>query len=157
MKTKLVVLMGASLALVDIASGQPVIQNDVSGNECWNAGQGPGGVTTGFLCLPLVRNGADIRLFSGTTATLATTSTVNDGTMFWTGAAPTSWNITLIAPPFDGQIVSILTDTTITTAVSIVAGTGTTMNVAVTTATITPTTGIVLQYDRGTTKWYRIR
>ena len=157
MKTKLIVLMGASMALVNLAQGQPIGANDVSGNECWNAGQGPGGPTVGFLCLPLVRNGADIRLFSGTTATLATTSTQADGTMFWTGAAPTSWNITLVAPPFDGQIVSILTDTTITTAVSIVAGTGTTLNVALSTQTITPTTGIVLQYDRGTTKWYRIR
>jgi hypothetical protein len=40
----------AALALGYAAWAQPVVQNTFSGNECWNAGQGPGGPSTGFVC-----------------------------------------------------------------------------------------------------------
>lgn len=158
MKQKLVLVMGASLALVNLATAQPITQQDVSGNECWNAGQGPGGPTTGFLCLPIVRNGADIRLISGvTTAVTVTQASPGDGTIFWTGTGPTTLIINLTATPFDGEVVTLGTDTTLTTNVTFVAGGTTTMNVAITTGTLTPPAAMAIQFDRATAKWYRIR
>src|SRR5215471_20006085 len=44
----------AGAAIAALAVGwlwaQPVIPNQLSGNECWNAGQGPGGPAVGFVC-----------------------------------------------------------------------------------------------------------
>ena len=136
MKRKLIVVMGASLALVNLASAQPITQQEVSGNECWNAGQGPGGQTVGFLCINQVRNGAGVRTVSGNaTAATAVTYTQADRTIVWTGTAPTTLVITLTASPFNGEIATFATDTTLTTNVTFVAGGTNTLSVAVTTAT----------------------
>lgn len=152
---KLAVVMGASFALVNLAVGQPVTQNDISGNECWNVGQGPGG-PGGFLCINLVRNGRALRLVSGVTATVATTTTSADGTIFWTGTAPTTWSITLSAIPFNGEVVYVTTDTTLTTIVTVLAGTGTTLNAAFNAQTLSAGSPIGFQYNKATAKWYRV-
>ena len=52
-------LLWAALAVglvAPLAYAQSVVQDNLSGNEAWNAGQGPGGPTTGYLTSNLVRN-----------------------------------------------------------------------------------------------------
>lgn len=150
-------VMGALLSALAPAQAQvgTVTQNAVSGNECWNAAQGPGGPSQ-FLCISQVRNGAAFKLFSGT-GTPTYQATESDSTLYWTGTAPTSWTITLPSPAFDGEIVSVASDTTLTSMVTINAGIGQTMNTAFSAQTISATTSAEFQYAASTSKWYRLR
>src|SRR5437773_9444726 len=112
-------LVGAAFAALATALvAQPVVQNNLSGHECWNAGQGPGGPSTGFVCANLIRNGNALSTFSGSGAQ-TTLATQAQSTLAWTGAAPTTWTITLPNPAFDGEIVTVTTDTTLTTLVTV--------------------------------------
>lgn len=150
---------GAVLALAVVGDiiAQPVAQNNISGNECWNAGQGPGGPSQ-FLCINLVRNGAALAVFSGSGA-VTTTATQANSTLMWSGAAPTTWTITLPNPAFDGEIVQVSTDTTLTTLV--------TVNAAVTpqnqtapsfsAQTITAASSVEFQFNFATLKWFKLR
>jgi len=159
MKSKWTWLAGAAIAALATALwAQPVAQNNVSGNECWNAGQGPGGPGS-FLCLNLVRNGAAINVTSGSGAqtTLATQSA---GTLMWSGTAPTSWTITLPNPAFDGEIVRLSTDTTLTTMVTVQAATtpqNQTMSAAFSAQTVTTGTTTAWQFNFATLKWFRLQ
>ena len=46
--------LATGVACAALAAGwlwaQPIVQNALTGNECWNSGQGPGGPSTGFIC-----------------------------------------------------------------------------------------------------------
>jgi hypothetical protein len=152
-------LVGAALvALSTVLWAQPVAQNNVSGNECWNAGQGPSGQSS-FLCINLVRNGAAINLTSGSGA-FATTATQSAGTLMWTGTAPTTWAITLPNPAFDGEVVTVGTDTTLTTMVTVTAATtpqNQTLPVAYAAQTVTAGQTVQWQFSFSTLKWFRIR
>jgi hypothetical protein len=155
MKKYLPLLLLSALA-ASAAIGQTISQIDLSGNECWNAGQGPGGPSTGFLCVNTVRSSAPIQLVSGSgSATTALSGPV--GTVFWVGTAPTTWGVTLPSPAIDGQIVTIATDTTLTTMVTVTAGTGQTLNASYTSQTLTAVTNVAFQYARSTAKWYRLQ
>jgi hypothetical protein len=154
---KKALVAGAVLALASVGWlwAQPVAQNQISGNECWNAGQGPGGPSQ-FLCIPQVRNGADMNIFSGAGA-VTTQVTQQNSTLYWSGTAPTTWTITLTSPPFDGQLIRVSTDTTLTTLVTIVAGTVGTLNSTYNAQTITANTTVAWQFDQPTLKWYRLQ
>jgi hypothetical protein len=151
-------LVGAFLALA-VASpaifawAQPVTQNNISGNECWNAGQGPGGPSS-FLCINLVRNGSGMRIISGAGAVVSTTSNA-DGTLMWSGTAPTTWAITLPTPAFDGQMVTIATDTTLTTLVTVTAPAGQTLNGTFNSQTISANGSVEFRFNFATLKWFR--
>lgn len=133
-----------------------VVQNQVSGLECWNAGQGPGGPSSGYICTFLIRNGSALKLFSGSGAQTYS-ATQLDSTLYWVGTAPTTWAITLPTPAFDGEIIQIATDTTLTTLVTVTAGAGQTMNAAFASQTISANTSVEFQFSFGTLKWYRLR
>jgi len=158
---KILIGAGALLALAlgigvgFYAQGQPVTQQSISGNECWNAGQGPGGPSQ-FLCINQVRNGAALTIFSGSGAQTFTATQANS-TLFWSGTAPTTWTITLPSPAFDGEIISVGTDTTLTTLVTVNAGTGQTMNGTFTSQTISANTSVEFQFNASGAKWYRAR
>ncbi len=143
-------------ALAGYLVAQPIAQNQFSGNECWNAGQGPGGPSTGFLCSAQVRNGTDLAVFSGAGA-VVTQALFTNSTMMWTGTAPTTWAITLPSPSFDGQIVTVGTDTTLTTMVTVTAGAGQTLAAAFAAQTITAGTSVEFQFDQTLLKWFRLR
>ncbi len=146
------------LLLATLAVAQPVTQNAVSGNECWNAGQGPGGPSQ-FLCINTVRNGTAFNLFSGSGG-VTTTATQANSTMMWTGAAPTTWTITLPNPAFDGEVISVSTDTTLTTMVTVQAASSPqnqTLNATFNSQTITAVTSVEFQYNASGAKWYRLR
>lgn len=134
---------------------QPISLQNLSGQECWNVGQGAGG-PGGLLCVPLVRNGTDITTYSGSGA-VVTQAAQNMGTLYWTGAAPTTWAITLPANPFDGEVVRVSSDTTLTTMVTVTAGTGATMNAAYTSQTVTANTTAAWQFDQPGGKWFRLQ
>jgi hypothetical protein len=152
-------LVGAALAaLSTVLWAQPVTQNNVSGNECWNAGQGPGGPSQ-FLCINLVRNGSALTVVSGAGA-FVTTATNANSTLMWSGAAPTTWAITLPNPAFDGEIITVGTDTTLTTMVTVTAGTSPqnqTLPVAFAAQTISVGTTVEWQFNFAALKWFRVR
>jgi hypothetical protein len=157
-KYLLTLAVGAALAALVASSvlvAQPVTQNNVSGNECWNAGQGPGGPSS-FLCINLVRNGSAMLPVSGSGA-VVTTATQANSTLYWVGTAPTTWTITLPTPAFDGEIITVGTNTTLTTMVTVNPGAGTTLDGTYNAQTITALTSVEFQYTAPTTKWYRLR
>jgi len=141
------------------ALAQPVAQNNVSGNECWNAGQGPGGPAS-FLCINLVRNGTALALFSGAGA-FTTSATQQNSTLQWTGTAPTTWTITLPNPAFDGQTITVATDTTLTTMVTVQTTNTPQAQVALSPTysaqTLTAGTSVEWQFNFANLKWFRFR
>jgi len=151
------ILAGALLALTSPAFGQAA--TNVSGNECWNAGQGPGGPSTGALCINLVRNGQAFTTFSGSGA-FTTTATQANSTMMWTGAAPTTWTITLPNPAFDGEIVEVGTDTTLTTNVTVQTAStpqNQTMAATFTSQTVSAGSSAEFRFSYTSLKWWRMR
>lgn len=137
------------------AYAQTIGQSTLSGNECWNAGQGPGGPSS-FVCSPLVRNTRTFSLYSGSGVQTLTTTNLQS-VLYWTGTAPTSWTITTPAVPYDGQLLQISTDTTLTSKVTLTANTGQTLDVAFTSGTVTASTSVIFIYSQATTTWYRIQ
>src|SRR5688572_21060534 len=126
-KLKLFLVGVALLATLPFAGlmAQSVINQAPSGSECWNAGQGPGGPSQ-LLCINQVRNGVAAVTTSGSGA--ATFTVTNEmGTVIWTGAAPTTWAVTLPCTPRPGAQVTLSTVTTLTTMVTVTAASGCTM------------------------------
>jgi hypothetical protein len=151
-------LLGGALALLlGTAVAQQIAQNSVSGNECWNAGQGPGGPSSGFLCINQVRNGSALLVVPSVSGNPITTLTQSNSTVYWVGTAPTTWTVNAPVPAFDGEIVTIATDTTLTSMVTFVAGTGQSLNTTYANQTISAKTSVEFQYSAGTTKWYELR
>ena len=146
--------MGALLALA-IPSSAQVVQNNVTGNEVWVAGQGPGGPGN-FLNIGGVSNRAAITLVSGAGA-VVTTMTQAQSTLMWTGTAPTTWAVTLPVPAYDGQIVTLGTDTTLTTMVTVTAGSGHTLSATYASQTLTAVTSVEFQFVFSSLKWFRLR
>jgi hypothetical protein len=142
-------------ALVAPAFAQTVIQQHVSGNEVWSAGQGPGGPSN-YLNINTVRNGTAFAIQSGTGAA---TANALGGTLMWISTAPTSWTVTFpnATFAFDGEIITLDTDTTLTTMVTVAAGTGNTLHAAYTSQTLTALTPVVFQYHAANATWYRTR
>jgi hypothetical protein len=156
---KVLTAIGVALAL-SLPAGwvlsQAVAPVAISGNECWSVGQGPGGPSS-FLCINTARNGRAMALISGSGA--ATTAMVaGQSTLMWTGTAPTTWAVTLpvLANCFDGMIVTLGTDTTLTTMVTVTAGAGTTLSATYASQTLTAVTSVSFQYNASGTKWYRL-
>jgi hypothetical protein len=154
------ILAGVALTtLAFFALAQPLVQNNVTGNECWNAGQGPGGTSTGFVCLYLVRNGGGMVTQSGSGAATRT-ATQQESTIAWKGTAPTTWNVTFPNPAFHGQIVSLTTDTTLTTMVTTTAASSPqaqTINGGLSGSTITAGTSKEWQFDFPSLTWFALR
>lgn len=149
-------LVGAALALA-FACGvyaQTVVQSQISGNEVWQVAQGPGG-PGGLINVDTVRGSEPIRTTSGSGAA---TSTAVPGTLCWVSTAPTTWAVTLPAAPVNGAYVRLCSDTTLTTLVTVTAGTGDTLTTTYSAQTITANaTFPTWQYVASTKIWYRIQ
>jgi hypothetical protein len=152
--------LGAALAALPIYLwAQSIVPNNVSGNECWNAGQGPGGPSTGFMCLYLSRNGAGMVTQSGSGAATRT-ATQQESTVAWKGTAPTTWNVTFPNPAFHGQIMTLTTDTTLTTLVTTTAAStpqAQTINGSLSGATISAGASKEWQFNFPDLTWYILR
>ena len=153
-------LLLAATALLGLtasaADSQTIIQNTFSGNECWNAGQGPGGPTTGFICSAQMRNGRAITAITGSGAA-TTTATNLQSTLYWTSAATTSWTVTTPAAPFDGEILTLGTTATLTTMVTLTANTGQSLAAAYNNQTLTANPTVQWQYAVANTTGYRMQ
>jgi hypothetical protein len=103
-----------------------------------------------------MRNGQAFTVVSGS-GTVAQTMLTTQATLYWVGTAPTTWTVTTPTAPFDGEILQLGTDTTLTSMVTITANTGQSLDQAYTSQTLTAATSVEYQYSVGTTKWYRIR
>jgi len=152
-------LVGAIIALA-IASpsiyswAQTVIQNQITGQEAWQVGQGPGGPGA-FINIDQVRGSEPITTVSGSGA--ATTTAV-PGTLCWVSTAPTTWAVTLPAAPVNGAMVRLCSDTTLTTRVTVTAGTGDTLTTTFSAQTITANASFPgWQYFAATKIWYRVQ
>lgn len=143
--------------LLALASAVPAVAQ-VTGNECWTANSG---TTAGPvpLCTNLVRNGQAINVFSGAGA-VATVAVRENALLMWTGTAPTTWTITLPNPAFDGESITVSTDTTLTSLVTVQAATAPqnqTMAAAFSAQTVTAATSAEWRFQLSTLKWYKVR
>lgn len=154
-----ILLAGAALALA-LAGGYALAQqlqsNTLTGNETIIAAIGGPGGGSQFVPISQMRNATALKTFSGSGAQTYT-ATQLDSTLYWVGTAPTTWTITTPASPVDGEILTLATDTTLTTRVTLTANTGQSLNTAYTSATISATGSAEFQYSLATTKWYELR
>lgn len=138
------------------------VQNDLTGNETWNAGQGPGGpgaqITSG-----MVRGGTNVFLFNVTgniTIGIATgTSVLNEGGNLLVSPAPATANITMPPNPVtNGAIIGICNGTAsaFVNTLTVVANTGQSLIGTAALPTLAASTCIYWQFRRTNTTWYRI-
>ncbi len=142
-----------SAGLVTLAIAQPIVSTQVNSNTVVRAAQGPGG-SDSWLGVDTISNRA--RFTSTTGQTGAATSTASGGTLYWIGTAPTTWTVTLPLNPTDGELVTLDTDTTLTTMVTVAANTGDTLHAAYTTQTLTALTPVTFQYQLSSRAWFRL-
>jgi hypothetical protein len=168
-------LVGALVALTFSSAGaQTITQSTVSGNECWNAGQGPGG-TSAFLCLNTARGGtanAVLSAVSGSftigaaTGNFTNTSSPNmtqvvDGGNVLITAQPSAATITLPPNPVpDGAIIGVCNASGAawaTNVVTLAANTSQTLAVAATLTTLAAGACAREQFNFNNSTWYRVQ
>lgn len=150
---KLLLLGALLLGLAAPATAQ--VQTQVSGTTVIKGAVSPGG--TGYdYALNSIRNGTQ---FQTTTQTGAAVSTATGGTLYWVGTAPTTWAVTLPSTTnaFAGQQVLLDTDTTLTSMVTVTAGTGNTLHATYNSQTLTALTPVIFQYQLSSKTWFRIQ
>lgn len=159
---KLLLLGALLLGLTTPALAQSIVQDNLSGNEAWSAGQGPGGPGA-YITSNLVRNsGAIVAATITTNATLgggALAPLIEGGTLIIT-AQPSAATITLPPNPFtNGGIVYVCNPTAAafaTNVVTLAANTGQTVSGgAIALTTLAANTCVRVQFNRATTTWYR--
>lgn len=166
MKKRFAIYGAAAIAALvgGIALAQTVIYTDLSGNEAWSAGQGPGGPSQ-YLITDVVRNSA--QKVAGAINSAQTYGTGTLATLRWGGnvlftAQPTAV-VALTLPPNpvpDGAIVGFCNVTGsnfATTAISWTANTGQTLNTATSVTTLGATTCKKAQFNQSNTTWYVIQ
>ncbi len=147
-----------------VAVAQTVIYTDLSGNEAWNAGQGPGGPSQ-FLITDVVRNSR--QKVAGAINAAATYGTSPLAALRWGGnvlftVQPTAV-VALTLPPNpvpDGAIVGFCNVTGsnfATTAISWTANSGQTLSTAVSLTTLGANACKYAQFNSATTTWYVIQ
>jgi len=155
-------VLGISLGLGAAAIAQSIVQDNLSGSEAWNSGQGPGGPTTGFITSNLVRNSIAkvLNAVSGTFGTGAL-STLSEGgyVLFTTQPLAT---VTLTLPPnpvTDGAkagFCNVTPSNFATTAIAFAANTSQTLS-AISITALTATSCVEIVFNRSNTTWYRTR
>ena len=164
----------AALAIGYAALAQPVVQTTFSGNEGWNAGQGPGGPSTGFVCAQGMRgasqnvaatvSGSFTIGAAGTTGVSTTTQPLQFGGTLLLTAQPAAATINLpLSPLQDGIITAVCNVTASPFATNVVTvtatgNTGQTLNLgAQTITTLAAFTCATFQWNLANATWYRTR
>jgi hypothetical protein len=165
---------GAAIAALAVGwlYAQPVVQNTFSGIECWNAGQGPGGPSTGFVCSQGLR-GASNNVATTITGSFtigavgaagvgATTNPLQYGGALFITAQPSAATITLPPSPLqDGIIVAVCNVTAAPFATNVTTlqpNTGQTLNTGnQTLTTLAAFTCATVQWNLAAATWYRTR
>lgn len=172
-------LVGAALAALSttLAVAQPITQNQITGSECWSAGQGPGGPST-FVCVNPVRGSTADTVLSavsgsftvGTASGNFTVAAGSSGTNVGAGggsviitAQPSAGTITLPPNPVvDGAWVRICNGTNAawtTNAVTVAANAGQTLvptGAAITLTTQAAASCTGYQWSQGLLSWYKV-
>lgn len=178
MRRILLVLAGAALAALVTTplAAQPVTANQVTGQECWNAGQGPGGPGQ-FICLNLFRSSTSNVALSAvagsfTVGTATNTTVVSgssagnvvDGGAVIITAQPSAATITLPPSPVaDGAVVRICNGTNsafATNVVTVAANTNQTLvptGAAITLTTLAANTCVAYLWVLANTSWYKVQ
>lgn len=150
------------------ASAQSIGYTDLSGNECWSAGQGPGG-SSQYLCSDVLRNSQQIVISPSITAAVTIGVSTGMTALRWGGnlvtvLQPLAAVITMPPNPVpDGAIVGICNGTNAayaTNVVTVAANTGQTMvptGTAITLTTLAAATCVRYQFNRPTTSWYKVQ
>lgn len=179
MRRLLALVFGAALAaLATPLAAQPITLNQTTGQECWNAGVGPGGTSAGFVCTNLVRGGTANSILSAVSGSFTVGAgsgnfTVSGGpsmpNLLLGGnviitAQPSAATITMPASPFpDGGIVRICNGTNsafATNVVTVAANTNQTMvptGAAVTLTTLAANTCVGYQWNLVAASWYKVQ
>ena len=157
--------VGTAFAVLAIGYGvwaQPVVQNALSGNECWNAGQGPGGPSTGFICSFQTRSSLGY-LNIGTTPTGTINLTAQQNAVMFTGqpGATTTLNLPTTGVT-DGAIETFCNITNaalIGQTITIAAVSPATITAGVTTTltTLAARTCVKLFYVLATNSWGQVQ
>jgi hypothetical protein len=146
-----------AVGLLAPAVAQTIVPGQLSGNECWNAGQGPGGPSTGFLCTFMLNSTQTVTATAGATSF---TLTNQQSDIIFT-AQPAAITITLPAAPYNGQIVEFINGTVsnfVTNVITVQPNTGQTLvggNITLT--TLAAGASRELRYVSSTTSWYPVR
>lgn len=140
--------------LAPLAYAQTVVSTQVNSNTVVRAAQGPGG-SDAWLSVDTIGNRT--RFLSTTGQTGAATSTASGGTLYWIGTAPTTWAVLMPLNPTAGEIVTLVTDTTLTSMVTVTANTGDTLHATYTSQTLTALTPVSFQYQLSSRAWFRLR
>ena len=147
-------ILGALAALLLTAQAAP----NITGQECWNAGQGSGGPSAGYLCTFMVQNSQGV-LTTALTAPMTMSQSASD--IIITAQPAAAANITLPPSPLNGQIVEVVNGTTAafaTNVFSIVPSGSQTIvggNIALT--TLAAGASKELRYVQATNTWYPLR
>ena len=158
-------LAGAlAIALAGAAWAQSVVQDNLSGNETWNVGQGPGG-PGGFITSNMVRNGAAkvVAAASGavTLGTGVYSALADGGLVVITTQPLATTTLTLPANPVpDGARVGFCNGTDAnfaTTSISFTTSIGQTLAQSVSATSLGKGICIQVMFNRATTTWYRIQ
>lgn len=167
MRFKRTLLAGALIGAFAIgAIAQQVTQDNISGNECWNVGQGPGGPGS-YLCANTLRNSTAKVATTLTTASntfgVGALATLTDGGNVLITAQPVL-TTTLIAPanPAPDGAISAFCNVTgnafATTSIGFAANTGQSVGAGtVTLNNLGANTCLYFQFNRSNTTWYRIQ
>lgn len=145
------------------ASAQAVVQDNLSGNETWQAGQGPGG-PGGYITSNLVRNSVaavPLTISGNFTVGTGTTASLSEGGMLLVGAQPSAATITLPPNPLtDGAVVAFCNVTATpfaTNVVSFVANTGQALVAGPFTVTTQGANSCSrFVFRRANTSWYKV-
>lgn len=156
-----------ALALIGglCAPASAQVANDLSGNETWQAGQGPGGPGA-YITSSMVRGGtnAQLAVVGGSFtigATASTTSMRNGGTIIL-AAQPAAATITLPPNPVvQGAQVGICNTTAApfaTNVTTLAPNTGQTLSGGnITLTTLGALTCVRVVFNRSNTTWYRVQ
>ncbi len=146
----------AALAFIGGVWAQQLSSPNLTGNEVLvGAVGGPGGPSI-FIPVGELRNATGLKTFSGSGAQ-AYQMLPSDSTLFWIGAAPANWTVTTPTAPYDGQILQLATDTTLTSLVTLTPATGQTLQATFNSQTLTAGVSLEWMYVLATTKWQRLR
>lgn len=162
---KLLLALALVGGLCTPALAQSVIYQDLSGNECWNAGQGPGGPSQ-WLCSDVLRNSRQIVATtiaaSATFGTTAALAALRYGGNLVITAQPLAATLTLPPNPVqDGAIAGVCNPTAgafATNVVTLAPNTGQTLTGGnITLTTLAATTCVYVQFNRPNTTWFRLQ
>ena len=158
---------GAILVALGLSIGlyaQPIVQNVLTGQECWDSGQGPGGPTTGWVCAYQMRgswgyvNSSNAVLSPNPFQLTPFTNSV----LMTAQITPTASSFNMPLTPTDGQIVTFCNTTNAaftTTAVTITATAPQVFATGATTAltTLAARTCVKLIYTASNTTWSQVQ